>query len=257
MFQVVEIPDERKPGGFKLISLFESINVDPEENNLWTITLTCTAPAKEYIFNIENLGYLRYRLKNVAELKSRYSYVLFMYLENNRYRKTWKIELDDLKDVLCCTAARYEQYKFFNSEVLQKCYKELNEKTECHFEYEPVKQGRFVIAICFTMASNSRVYVEEDTAVNQVTETSALWKEALRVFDFTEEQCDELQSVLVTIPAWKMPFGESNEAIEIKRYHYIDQIVKTMQRRDTSYTIKNKFLYLLKVLKKDASLSEN
>ena len=76
LFQIVEIEDATKPDGFKIISLFEEAEAVPDGNGLWKITLTCTPSAREYIFNIEDLGYLRYRLKNVIELKSRYSYVL-------------------------------------------------------------------------------------------------------------------------------------------------------------------------------------
>ena len=149
LFQIVEIEDATKPDGFKIISLFEEAEAVPDGNGLWKITLTCTPSAREYIFNIEDLGYLRYRLKNVIELKSRYSYVLFLYLENNRFRKSWEIKLDDLKELLKCKATRYNQFKFFNAEILKKCHNELNEKTDCHFDYEPVKQGRTIVGIRF------------------------------------------------------------------------------------------------------------
>lgn len=138
LFQIVEIEDATKPDGFKIISLFEEAEAVPDGNGLWKITLTCTPSAREYIFNIEDLGYLRYRLKNVIELKSRYSYVLFLYLENNRFRKSWEIKLDDLKELLKCKATRYNQFKFFNAEILKKCHNELNEKTDCHFDNEPL-----------------------------------------------------------------------------------------------------------------------
>lgn len=63
LFQIVEIEDATKPDGFKIISLFEEAEAVPDGNGLWKITLTCTPSAREYIFNIEDLGYLRYRLK--------------------------------------------------------------------------------------------------------------------------------------------------------------------------------------------------
>ena len=123
LFQAVEVKDKTKRKGFKIISLFEEADAEPDENDLWTITLTCTLPAREYIFNIENLGYLRYRLKNIIELKSRYSYILFMYLENNRgFRNSWEIKLDDLKELLKCNAETYKTFFRFNGLVLSKCH---------------------------------------------------------------------------------------------------------------------------------------
>ena len=110
LFQVVEVEDDTKPDGFKLVSLFEEAEAVPDNEGLWRITLTCTVSAREYIFNIENIGYLKYRLKNVIELKSRYSYVLYLYLENNSFRKTWEIELGELKELMKCTANTYKAF---------------------------------------------------------------------------------------------------------------------------------------------------
>lgn len=151
LFQIIEVKDENKRKGFKLINLFEEADAEQDDDGLWQITLTCTASAREYVFNIDNLGYLRYRLKNVINLTSRYSYVLFLYLLDNRFRKTWSIDLADLKALLNCNAERYKQFKFFNAEILKKCHKELCEKTDISFEYKPIKRGRTVSAVEFSV----------------------------------------------------------------------------------------------------------
>ncbi|MBQ8012381.1 MAG: replication initiation protein [Oscillospiraceae bacterium] len=151
LFQVIEVKDENKRKGFKLINLFEEADAEQDENGLWQVTLTCTPSAREYVFNIDNIGYLRYRLKNVINLTSRYSYVLFLYLVDNRFRKSWKIDLSDLKTLLNCTAETYSQYKRFNDLILKKCHKEINEKTDLRFSFTPVKKGRKVAEIEFTV----------------------------------------------------------------------------------------------------------
>lgn len=152
LFTSVTIQDPDKPKGFIKIGLFEKADVDQDENGLWQIDLVCTSSAREYIFNIENLGYLTYMLKNVIDLTSRYSYVLYLYLEHNRYRHEWKISLDELKKMLNCTADTYSQYYRFNELVLKKCREELHKKTELRFTYEPTdKKGRKYTAIKFTV----------------------------------------------------------------------------------------------------------
>ena len=90
------------------------MNAEKIEDDFWEITLTCTASAKEYIFNIDNIGYMRYRLKNVINLTSRYSYVLFLYLLDNRFRKTWSVDLEELKKLLGCSSETYKQFKYLN-----------------------------------------------------------------------------------------------------------------------------------------------
>lgn len=151
LFQVIEVKDESKRKGFKLINLFEEAEAEQDKDGLWQITLTCTPSAREYVFNIDNVGYLRYRLKNVINLTSRYSYVLFLYLLDNRFRKSWCIDLADLKALLTCNADRYKQFKFFNAEILKKCHRELCEKTDINFDYKPIKRGRSVSAVEFTV----------------------------------------------------------------------------------------------------------
>ena len=79
LFQVVTIKDKTKLNGFKKIALFEKVECGQDENGLWQVDLICTPSAMEYIFNIENIGYLKYRLKSVTSLTSRYSYSLYFY----------------------------------------------------------------------------------------------------------------------------------------------------------------------------------
>ena len=142
LFKVVTIRDPEKPNKFTKIALFSCAECTQDDNGQWTIKLACSPEAMEYIFNIESIGYLRYRLKNVVNLTSRYSYLLFLYLESNRFRGAWTIPLDDLKKMLCCTADTYSEYKRFNDLVLKKCQKELSQKTDIAFDYVALRRGR-------------------------------------------------------------------------------------------------------------------
>lgn len=133
------------------VALFEEAYGEMDENGQWTVKLTCTAKAMKYVFNVEKLGYLRYKLRCITALTSRYTYILFTYLEANRFRKTWEVDLGELRQLLNCTEDYYKEFFRFNQKVLQRCQAELHEKTECRFEYEPVKKGRRVVAVRFTL----------------------------------------------------------------------------------------------------------
>ena len=174
LFRVVTIRDGHKKEGFTKIALFEKAEAFQSDDGLWQIDLACSPSALEYVFNLDNIGYLRYRLKNIIELTSRYSYVLYLYLENRRkgkQSKSWTVPLDELKEMLRCTADTYNQYKRFNDLILKKCYKELHEKTDLQFTYEPVKvKGRKVIAIHFTVKTLSKRTLSkrvQESLVNQ------------------------------------------------------------------------------------------
>lgn len=155
LYRGVEIEGSNKK--IKTIALFEQADGDlDEKTGLWTVRLTCTSSAMKYIFNVEKLGYLRYKLRCITALSSRYTYVLFMYLEANRFRKSWMVEVDELRQVLNCDAEEsYREFKLFNNRILRRCQKELLEKTECRFTYEPVKTGRRVTAVRFTLETLS------------------------------------------------------------------------------------------------------
>jgi hypothetical protein len=104
MGYVVRVDNPRKRKGYAFISLFEKAYCEKDEYGLWTVELECTQSAMEYFFNIEELGYLRYKIRSVTALRSLYSYIMFTYLEYNRFRKSWTVSLDELKNTLNCTS---------------------------------------------------------------------------------------------------------------------------------------------------------
>lgn len=258
--QVVRIEDETKPKGFKLVSLFEEIDAWQDDDGLWQISLTCTSKAREYIFNIDGIGYLRYRLKNVISLTSRYSYVLYLWLEHNRVRCSWEIDLGDLKAMLRCTAESYDQFKRFNDLVLKKCQKEILEKTNCRYTYEPVKKGRTVRAVRFTVETLPVIEVEpidpDQISFNDICGDqlellqSACCPAGSNEPEFTRFEMQEIFEVLVTIPQHKLPTAV--KGVEFQRHHYLAQKYAAMNRANERKPIKNRFAYFLKMVKADA-----
>ena len=145
------------PNEFELVNLFEWAKAKKSDDGLWEVRLECTQKARELFFNIEQLGYIKYRLNAVIGLKSRYSYVLYLYLEKQRKMSLeWQIRLDDLKVLLGCEKeSTYAEFKYFNKFVLKKASEEINEQTDCHFTYEPIRRGRKVAFIQFTLKKRS------------------------------------------------------------------------------------------------------
>jgi plasmid replication initiation protein len=264
MENVVKIPDTDEKKGFRLISLFEEAVAEQDEYGLWQINLECTQKAMKYIFNIENLRYLRYKLRCITSITSRYTYIMFLYIEakrsSNQFMKSWEVPLEELKQILNCDKEEYAtEFKYFNRDILKKIQKELHEKTECRYEYEPIKKGRSVVAIKFTLKAlpttsienidEKQITIEQWQAENQ---DRALWEEVVADFNFTREQINTLQEVLVCIPEHKMPQSTAcYDDCELRRYHYMRIKVAEMNNRPN---IKRPFAYLLKMLKQDADI---
>lgn len=260
----VVIPDTKNQKGFVRITLFEKASAELDEYGLWKVELTCTESAKKYIFNIEEINYLRYKLKNIINLKSRYSYILFLYLLENRYRKEWDISINDLKKLLNCDQEEsYKQFKRFNDLILKKICKEITNVTDIKFKYSFKRTGRIITDIHFVYITDSLLKGQQLTFDQlECIETDAeeidnddpnLWKLALKPLQFSGEQLDEIFSILVTIPRNKMPQIDFIDDTDILRYHYLDQKVKEILRRDKQKEIRNKFSYLIAILKKDSS----
>lgn len=262
MGNVVKIPDTDERKGFRLISLFEEAVAEQDDYGLWQVKLECTQKAMKYIFNIENLGYLRYKLRCITSITSRYTYIMFIYLESNRFRKSWEVPLAELKEILNCDKEKlYKEFKFFNQKILKRVQKEMHEKTECRYDYEPIKKGRSVVAVRFTVETLPKASLE-DIDENQITiegyfeeqekREQPMYFAPLEVFNFSAEQLDEIQSYVATVPNYKLPQSAvCYDSIELMRYHYFDQKAREIVRRDKEKHINNKFSYLIKLIKED------
>ncbi len=263
LFQVIRIVDERKPKGYKLIGLFEESDFDLDENGQWQVNLCCTRSAMEYVFNIENLGYLRYRLKNVISLTSRYSYILYIYLENNRFRRSWEISLEELKSLLSCTGESYQQFKVFNDRILKPCRHELTEKTDIRYSYESIRRGRRVSSIRFTLETISK-QLEGQIAFEGFSEPPITLDERVRNYSsaelaFLAEACDyefseEEIRVLLDLILQIIPFDSLQG---LNRFNYLRQKYDLLQMYSTKKKITNRFNYLKTIVKKDIPLSSD
>lgn len=248
LFQVVTIQDERKPNKFTKIALFEKAECEQDENGLWQVNLMCTNSAMEYIFNIENLGYLKYRLKNVVNLTSRYSYILYLFLEDKAYFKKTEITLEDLKKMLNCKAERYKEFKFFNSEVLKKCQKEINQKTTITFEYTPIKKGRKVVAIEFKIQrildkqEITTKVVSHDENNNLIYQEEYLECQSNLSGNFEKDLKPNEIELLCSILADKVPNKPPESLVRLLKSLYNEMTLKSKE------PVKKPVLYLLRMI---------
>lgn len=252
----VYIPDPTVKKGFRRVTLFELSHAEQDDDGLWSVELMCTPTAMQYFFNIEQLGYLRYKLRCVTSISSRYTYIMFLYLEQNRFRKSWEVDLEELKLLLNCTAERYNSFKFFNAEVLKRVQKELNEKTECHYTYEPIKKARKVVAIKFTLQTiedlidmpneHPKIELSENTDLHKIGHFNASEEDIQAymkdIFEnlFTYEECEDLMAEA------SMKLGEKATNNEFNLF--LSKLVKQYKLVATKTKITNPHAYFKKML---------
>lgn len=241
---------------FHQIALFEEAYGEMDENGQWTVKLTCTAKAMKYIFNIEELGYLRYKLRCITSLSSRYTYILFLYLEKNRIRKSWEVGVEDLRQILNCDQDEsYAAFKVFNDRILKRSQKELLEKTECRFTYEPVKTGRRVTSVKFTLetlADAIEPAAEPDIpgqlSIDDYEDPNAIYAEVLPS-SLTPDQVEALRTLAVKKVYWD-PDGALPRECVIANYLREKVVLMNAHNRN----VKHPFNYLQAMIEKDESV---
>lgn len=172
LIQRIKLPADENH--FHSICLFSRVDGAKNEYGEWTVELTCSEEAMQYIFNIESLGYLRYKLSKVIKLRSRYSYFLFLYIEDNRYKGTWKVSLKDLKNFMGYNPKETEEnpweYRSFNLYALKPAQAELKEQ-EVFFEYKPIRRSHKVAELEFTTTAEAPLIIPQEQATAYETPT--------------------------------------------------------------------------------------
>lgn len=257
---MVTVEDNQDPRHFVSISLFERAECIQDEDGMWQVDLMCTPSAMKYIFNIDNLGYLRYKLNAVIHLTSRYSYLLFMYLERNRFRYNWDVSFDDLREFLGCTEDYYLSFKNFNNDILKRCKKELEEKTSCRFNYETIKRGRRVTGVHFSIEPLPSEFlglaeqleeIPQDTSEN--AKLSYLRSACLLPNgkpEFTLAEIKQLYSTLRFVPKERMPYVTGAPITAM--YCYLQEKYAALNAHAEQNDISHRFAYLVKMVKNDA-----
>ncbi|GAB1672060.1 replication initiation protein [Mannheimia haemolytica] len=97
-------------------------------------------------------NYTKYQLMNIGAFSS--THAIRLYELCSQYRKTgWRqTSLDDLKDWLQ-VKDKYALFKDFKKRVLSPSINEINTKSDLLVDIEPIKRGRTIVALKFTIKS--------------------------------------------------------------------------------------------------------
>lgn len=250
--KVVDLPID---GGYVQFTLFTSAVCKQDEYGQQIIELSCSPQAKQVFFN-ENIRYLQYELKYILPLTSKYSYLLYLYLRDNRFRGTWRISVDELRDKKLDLKGNeyYKQFKYLKNEIINPAIKEIKEKTDIDVSFKTIKKGKPVVAIEFTYHSK----VIDIEATTKEDEQLALDFEsyskkypdmfhelnAIYQLGLTHDQVE-----VIKYEAQKYAPISINNDTEISEYNYILEKIKLMNVQTNP--VKNKFSWLKKAIIED------
>lgn len=252
--KTVRVPDPTARNGWRNYNLFDETGFEQDENEKWWVDICCTPKAKKLFFNLEEIGYIQYQLKNILPLTSKHSVLLYIYLLANRYRKSWEISLDELKEnVLRCTDPLYDEYKYLNQRILKKSIEEINEKTDLTFEYESIRVGRPVKKIKFKLIKDEVVLPEPELPQLPPSAPAEQKREFTRKeldrldlikaardgmgtdYEFTDAEMEEIVVALEQSAWW----GQSKEA-----FFGTDEYVQALRHQSIMRYIEAQYVYV-------------
>jgi plasmid replication initiation protein len=112
-----------------------------------TVSLKFAEDLKPFLIQLKD-NFTSYKLMNIVKLDSSYSLRLYEILSSKAFSKQFEINLEELYTMIL---NQYKKYNDFKRNVLEKCQKELGEKTDIAFTFEEIKTGRKVTSIKFTI----------------------------------------------------------------------------------------------------------
>lgn len=150
--------ESKRRGEMKLRHMFRRFDVLRLGRGDWQVVIEADEEILPYLFEIKEMGYLKYQLWNILQLNSTVSMKLYELIKARSSFDVYQISLDNLKLRLGMTNnTTYRQYKFFKRDVLERCIPEINAKTDLIIRYEEVRgsgKGRPVQALRFYTREN-------------------------------------------------------------------------------------------------------
>ena len=102
-----------------------------------------------YLLEIRE-SYTAFQLKNVLEMKSKYSIRMYEILKSYANLGEYSVSVEDLQNALQVNG--YSNFVDFRKRVIDVAVGEINNLTDISVTYTPIKTGRFITHVNFKIA---------------------------------------------------------------------------------------------------------
>ena len=103
-----------------------------------------------YLYNLSE-KFTTYQFYNILALKSSYSIMLYELLKSYAWQKHIVLSIEDLRRYLGIGEEKYKEYKAFRRSVIERSIKEIEQYTDLRITFEPVRKGRYIVALEFNL----------------------------------------------------------------------------------------------------------
>ena len=239
----------------KDVALFEQCELSRDIYGIWTCYLVGNRVGMDMLFSEKEKERISERFDKSKTLSSRYSYLLYRYLDDNSEEGILELDLAELKDIMGCTKVSYDDFKAFNRVILRKCRAEIFEATGLSYDYELIKYIRKVTGIRFIIHNPEQdedkiAEAQNELAKKRQKENIDFYNDACDR-EFSDEEVDLLLSVLYGIDV-----PDKGNGIAIARYNLLQEMYKSFKlyankKEKEGNPIRHRFDYFLKIVKNE------
>ena len=158
---VISIPtEERTDGGIRLkeVALIAAIETDIDGRGEGYIKVEVADMIKPYFLEIANGQFFSFHKHNASVLRGKHTISLYMLLKSYQRLGVLAIEYKELREILTIQPTEYNPFKEFKRWVLEKSRKEMLEKNDIYFDYEPIRASSSrkseIVKITFEIKKN-------------------------------------------------------------------------------------------------------
>lgn len=185
--------------------------------------------------------FTRYQLKNILNLKSKYSIRLYELMKQYEFRKQKEFKLEELKKILFIED-KYDRVYDLEKYILKVAKQEINKHTDINIDYEKIKTGRRITSILFTIESKDQ---EREIYIEYLNKNYKI-KEMQREMGLSNENFNSKQIInIYELAVKKLENEEEKNIFEYIRLNYL-------HIRDKA---RNKYSYLMKALENDYAVA--
>jgi len=111
-------------------------------------------------------NFVKYELINVLLLRSKYSIRLYEIFKSKLWLEKWEVSIDEFRDILQL-GDKYELFGNIKKSIIEPALKDI-EKTDIKVSYKPIKSGRKIDKILFSIKSQNYQICFEDLTTQEI-----------------------------------------------------------------------------------------
>lgn len=197
--KVISISDPDVSRGFLHTSWFASAEYIPENGY---VSFEISKKLKPYLLNLKN-HFTSIWQDQVVRMNCSYSHrmyeILKYYLDESQKKAMTKtFEIAEFRELIWVPEGKYPLFNNFKRSVIEKTQKELKEVSDLEFKFEPIRRGRSIHSIKFSVwHSKATLDIPADTLDASVIEGELAKEEdtfnaAFDRFDYTSSEDDDV-----------------------------------------------------------------